>query len=186
MNKPIPMPQLIADLDEALRTYDRLVFDEDIKHARGKPCSPKQIAQLEKSLGRPLPPSYRAFLELHNGWAEFSGESKLLAVEDQRSEWVQDRLDDIDELCTEFDTENPFEHGALPILLGEDTKSVLYVDPRTERADGEMDFVALDIIEEEHRFPDFASFLAHKLALLHRLIDKETRGAKRRSDDAQG
>jgi len=173
------LPELVAQLDDAMRTYDHLVFDEEVKHPRGKPCTPKQIAKLERMLGQPLPPSWRAFLELHNGWDEFSGESKLLSVEDQRAEWVQDRLDDIDELCDEFDSENPFNHGALPVMLGEDTKSVLYVDPRTARADGEMDFVALDIIEEEDRFPNFTAFLMHKLEILRRLIDKETRGAQR-------
>jgi hypothetical protein len=176
MNAPVRLTALISDLDEALRTYDRLAFDEVIDHPRGKPCTDRQLAKLEKMLGRPLPPSYRAFLEMHNGWGEFSGESRLLSVEDQRSDWVRERLDDIDELCDEEEVENPFANGALPVLLGEDTRSVLYVDPRTARPDGEMDFVALDIIEEERRFPDFTSFLEHKLGVLRRLIDKETHG----------
>jgi hypothetical protein len=177
MNPSARIADLVSQLDEALRTYDRLAFDEVVKHPRGKPCTDKQLARIEKRLGQPLPPSYRAFLELHNGWGEFSGESKLLSVEDHGKEWVQERLDDIGELCDEEGVENPFENGAVPVLLGEDTRSVLYVDPRTVRPDGEMDFVALDIIEEERRFPDFAAFLEHKLGVLRRLIEKETRGA---------
>jgi hypothetical protein len=167
---------LIHELDAALCEYDDLVFDEVIPHRRGKPATPAQLAKLGHRLGAPLPPSYRAFLELHNGWIDFSGESKILSVQDHGSEWVQDRLDDIGELCDEEGVDNWFEHGALPVLLGEDTEDVLLVDPRTARNDGEMDFIALDIIEEERRFATFTDFLRHKLDLLRRLIDKHRRG----------
>jgi hypothetical protein len=177
MNKILPLPALIEQIDTALRTYDRLAFDEEVEHRLGNPCTPKQIAKLEKLLGRPLPPSYKAFMELHNGWSDLAGDAKLLAVEDHGREWVQERLDDMEELFDEFGPVNPFAQGAIPVLLGEDSQSVLYVDPRTERADGEMDFVALDIVEEERRFNDFTAFLTHKLELLERLIAKQTKGA---------
>jgi hypothetical protein len=176
MKETLTLPALIDAIDRALRTYDRLAFDEEYGHPLGKPCTQKQLAKLEELLGHPLPPSYRAFLELHNGWSKFSGDAKLLSVENQRSEWVQQRLDDMEELFDEFGGDNPFKAGALPVLLGEDSHSVLLVDPRTVRLDGEMDFVALDIIEEENRFNNFTAFLVHKLELLRRLIAKQRDG----------
>lgn len=40
------------------------------------------IAQLEQKIGRSLPPSYRTFLALHNGWRMVDGVTDLLPVED--------------------------------------------------------------------------------------------------------
>ena len=44
--------------------------DEDIedKQQLGPPASEEQIAKLEQKIGIALPPSYRAFLTIHNGW----------------------------------------------------------------------------------------------------------------------
>lgn len=183
MTEPSSLPELIKQLADALRVYDRLAFDEEYDHPLGKPCSPQQLTVLEKKLGKPLPPSYRRFLELHNGWGELSGDAKLLSVEDQRAEWVGEHLADLQEIFAELDEENPFENGALPVFLGEDSNQCLYIDPHTVRSNGEMDFVALDITTEERRFPDFTAFLVHKLNLLRDMIDNQKRGISR--DEAE-
>ncbi|HWK66930.1 MAG TPA: SMI1/KNR4 family protein [Rhizobiaceae bacterium] len=167
---------------EALRVYDQLAFDEEYPHPLGEPCSPKQLAFLEKKFGMPLPPSYRAFLELHNGWRDLSGDARLLSVEDQDSEWVKECLADLAEVYSDLDQENPFESGALPVFLGEESNQALYIDPHTVRPDGESDFVALDIATEEMRFPDFTSFLANKLDLLREMIADQKKGVS--GDDA--
>ncbi len=176
MPKRSTLPDLIKQLSEAQRAYERLAFDEENEHPLGKPCSQKQILTLEKRLGKPLPPSYRAFMELHNGWTNFAADAKLLAVEDHKSEWVEERLLDMKELFPEADQDDPFEQGSMLVMVGEDSEEVLYVDPSTVRADGEMDFVALDIVEETGRYKDFTSFLEYKLDLFRRMIDKQTKG----------
>ena len=83
------------------------------------------------------------------------------------------------ELFPEADREDPFQHGAMLVLVGEDSEEVLYVDPRTVRPDGEMDFVALDIVRETRRFPDFVSFLEYKLDLFKRMIDQSRQWNRR-------
>lgn len=183
MSKAFPIAQLVSQLADALREYDRLAFDEEYEHPLGSPCSPQQIAKLEKRFGRPLPPSYRAFLELHNGWGEVSGDAKFLAVEDHGKEWVSEHLDDLSEIFDEMDQDNPFSGGALVVFLGEESDQLLYIDPHTQRPDGEMDFVALDITTEEQRFPDFAAFLQHKIDLLHAMIDDEKNGVSADEED---
>jgi SMI1/KNR4 family protein SUKH-1 len=170
------LPDLIQNLLEAQVRYERLAFDEENDHPLGPPCTPQQIRSLEKRLGNALPPSYRAFMERHNGWTNFAADAKLLAVEDHSSDWVKDRLLDMQELFPDTDQEDPFQQGAMLVLIGEDSDEVLYVDPRTMRPDGEMDFVALDIVQETQRFPDFISFLEYKLDLFKRLIDRQTKG----------
>jgi hypothetical protein len=182
MKQPIQLQDLIHELAEARRKYDRLAFDEEYAHELGQPCSPNQIATLERILGKPLPPSYRAFLELHNGWNDFVGDAKLLAVEDHGSEWVKKRLLDLSTLFADFG-ENPFNEGAIPVLLGNDARGFLIVDPRTVRQNGEMDFVSFHIVHEEDRFEDFTSFLQHKLNLLQERIDDQVKGVTDDDED---
>lgn len=177
MAKEVHLHDLIADLAEAFRQRDRLVFDEEYPHELGRPCSRSQLAMLERILGKPLPPSYRAFLELHDGWDKFVGGAKLLAIEDHGAAWVKKRLEDLDTLFyEEQEVKNPFSEGAIPILLGEDERSFLVLDPRTVRPNGEMDFVQYDLTQEERRFGDFTSFLQHKLKVTLEIIDDQVKG----------
>ena len=176
MKKHADLKRLIHELAEAKREYSRLAFDEEDRMKLGEPASPKQIAKLERRLGRPLPPSYKACLELHNGCDNFDGGLNLLAVEDRDSDWVKEWLKMLSMAFKEVREENPFEEGAIPILLGEGERSFLTLDPRTVRPDGEMDFVEFDLAEEENRFKDFTSFLRHDLDMERQLIEKEKKG----------
>lgn len=180
MKNQVDLAKLIHDLAEAKGEYDRLAMDEETPHDLGGPASPQQIGKLESILGKPLPPSYRAFLELHNGWSNFAGGAKLLSVEDQTSAWVKKRVKDLGDLLFEDDDKNPFLQDAVPILLGKDENSYLVLDPNKVRKDGEMDFVMYDYGEAERRFKDFTSFLRHDFKLMQELIKDEKDGI---SDD---
>jgi hypothetical protein len=68
------------------------------------------------------------------------------------------------------------------VLLGTDESSFLVLDPSSRRADGEMDLVLYDYMQEERRFPDFPSYLEYRLAILRALIERETEGLP--DDDA--
>lgn len=171
---------LIREIMEAKLEYDRLAFDEERPHELGPPASPKQIAKLEGILGKSLPPSYRAFLELHNGWSHFDGGAKLLAVEDHEGEWVKDRWETFANGFEDIEVEdNPFEIGAIPVLLGPDEYNFLVLDPRKVRKNGEMDFVMYYYSEEEDRFEDFTSYLQDYLEVKRRSIEEERRCADR-------
>jgi hypothetical protein len=174
MPNTVTLKELINKLSAALSEYDRLVFDEEQSREKGPPASQYQIEQLESILGRSLPPSYRAFLELHNGWSNFAGGAKLLAVEDHGSEWVKQQMDYWSSLVD--DGKDPFKMGAIPVLLGVHENSFLVMDPNSVRENGEMDFVMYDYMHEEDRFEDFKSFLQKKLERLQMLIDRETKG----------
>jgi len=45
-------------------------------------ASAAEIAELERQLAQPLPPSYRRFIETQNGWPEFDGELNILSASD--------------------------------------------------------------------------------------------------------
>jgi hypothetical protein len=170
------LAKLVGDLAEAQKELDRLTADEEEAHERGKPATATQIAALERRIGRPLPPSYKAFLQLHNGWADFAGGAKLLAVEDHDSPWVRKRIDQIGSYLFSDDAANPFLNGCFPVLLGKDENSYLVLDARKARKDGEMDFVLYDYGEEERRFKDFTAFLKNELKLTQRLIKSQKKG----------
>lgn len=177
------LDRLIRALVDAMREYDRLAFDEEEPHEPEPPATPGQIARLERILGRPLPPSYRAFLERHNGWADFQGGARLLSVEDHQRPWVAERIRDISDLFFEDAADNPFRNGMLPVLLGEDENNYLVLDPSTVRADGEMDFVMYDYGEEEERFETFTTFLEDTLDVIEALIEDEKEGLDEEEDE---
>ena len=185
MKNRIDLMKLIKELAEAQLEYDRLISDEEEEHELGLPASSKQIAKLDSILGKPLPPSYRSFLELHNGWGDFDGGAKLLSVEDQRHKWVKERLKELGELLFEDDSKNPFLNGCIPILLGEDENNYLVLDPSTVRKNGEMDFVMYDYNQEEARFNDFTSFLQHSLKVMQALIKEEKFGTVGKDEEEQ-
>jgi hypothetical protein len=168
------LAHVVSDLVAALREYDELVFDEILSHDLGVPATQGQIEALERNLGISLPPSYRVFLELHNGWSDFAGGAKLLSCEDHGSQWVSARIDEWADLTD--DDANPFAHGAIPVLLGLDESSFLVIDPREKREQREMDLVMYDYMQEERRFPDFLSFLQYRLMILRALINRERNG----------
>jgi hypothetical protein len=126
----------------------------------GKPRSKKEIDALEKFLGRPVPPSYRAFLSLYGFWDGFCG-TKLLGPADHRDKYVRAILKRKSGLFHEFERVNPIEAGAIPLAMGDDRPMVLLVRP--VRANGEMDVVEYDVTKEMWRYPDLVTFMKARL-----------------------
>jgi|GEM_PF-4304370 len=162
---------IVDELVAALRRYDKLRFDELQSRELGPPATPDQVARLSHVLRFVLPPSWRAFLSIHNGWQNFRGTAKILSTEDYGLPWVNQRVKDWEDLLD--GQVNPFGDGRQPVLLGTDESSFLVVDPTTVRADGEMSFIMYDYLQEERRFPDFASYLRHHLSIMRALISRE-------------
>jgi cell wall assembly regulator SMI1 len=77
------MIKRIAPILSQIRTIceetDRL--EEELPRSEPfPPASEKEIAAAEKRLGVQFPPSYRAFLRLHNGWKQFQGDNWIIGV----------------------------------------------------------------------------------------------------------
>jgi hypothetical protein len=64
----------------------------DVQTAPGLPATPKQIAELETSTGIRLPPDYRSFLLIHNGWQYWSGDVALLSTDQMLSGKYAERI----------------------------------------------------------------------------------------------
>ncbi|SDJ05729.1 SMI1/KNR4 family protein [Nonomuraea jiangxiensis] len=102
------------------------------------PASTEQIATLEQRLGRPLPPSYRDFLQASNGW-RFT----IPFVDELRGANDVGWLCDLDPSMAEiYDDSDIFEeeaailHRAVLISLEADA-GIIVLDPDDVNADGE-------------------------------------------------
>jgi hypothetical protein len=171
---------LVAELVELHREYWELAFDKKPPTELGPPAKPAQIAKLEKILGKPLPPSYRAFLELHNGWAGFDGDGKLLAVEDQGSEWVKEQIL-LHENAFDGRAKSPFEKGMMPVMIGESIRNYMVLDQTKLRDDGEMEFLAYDSNERVGRYKDFAALLRAEVESSKLMSAELKKGKKKRA-----
>lgn len=177
MNIQEDMRLIVNELIDALQRYDELRFDEIQPRELGPPATPNELRDMERTLRFPIPPSWRAFLCLHNGWSNFRGTAKLLATSDLAAPWVRQRIRDWEDLLE--GKVNPFGSGRQPVMLGMQESSFLVIDPGTLRADGEMSFTMYDYLEEEHRFPDLVAFLRHHLSIVQALVDRHSAGPSR-------
>jgi SMI1 / KNR4 family (SUKH-1) len=183
MKRGLQLQQLILDLTQAKRELYQLMFDEEYPHGPGGPCSETQIAKAESAIGISLPPSYRSFLELSNGWSYFSGSANLLSAEDFGSAWVEARMNRLRFLFKEIGNVPAFLERAIPVMAGTKDPGFLILDGTNIGRDGEMELILLDLTEEEERFKDFSSFLVYDLDLTKSLIEDEKNGIDEDEED---
>jgi hypothetical protein len=174
------MTTLVEALANSHQEYWRLAFDRDPPTKLGKPSTPAQIAKLEKGLGHLLPPSYKAFLQLYNGWEGFEGDGKLLGTDDHKATWVKERIGLVDMIFAEDGKKSPFEKGAIPIMVGESIENYLVMLPEKRRANGEMSFVSYDSTEKLQTFKDLYAFLESELKTSRALVLAAKKGGKRK------
>ncbi len=126
-------------------------------------AKPWEIDIAEAKLTAPLPPSYRAFLELHNGWPRFFEGADLLGTADLTKSAHRELIRAAVEA-----TEGPSsfrdsaEHSrAQAIVFGADPQgtTLFAFDPDDVDADGEYAVIAW-VNEIGVRQPNFAAFLA--------------------------
>ena len=140
--------------------YDGQTFGESTR----PPATSAQLDALEASLGRALPPSYRAFLSLWNGASfAFGAGADLLGTEDHAKPHVRSAIENKRALFTELESRDPFSEGAIPFLAGDSRVLILFEPP--VRDDGEMDVVSYYLTRAEHRDPDLVAFFERQIAL---------------------
>jgi hypothetical protein len=154
--------------------YDGQTFAESTK----PPATPEQIATLEARLGKPLPPSYRAFLSLWNGASfGFGGGADILGTEDHARPHIQNTINDKRALFTEFESRDPWDEGAIPFVVGDSRNVLLFEGP--VRADGEMDLVSYYLTGEEHRDRDVVAFFERQIAAYQSRTKKKAKPKKK-------
>lgn len=167
---------LVADTLAAHQELSQLQFDAPADDVLAAPASPIQLGKLSGKLGMDLPPSYRAFLELHNGWRIFEGDLAILGSDDHDVDWVKERVKEWAGLFGSLNGEDIFASWGFPIMLGETSSRVLVFDRRTRRQDGELEVVAYDNTNEDGRYPTFADVLRKDLEVTREAIEQEKDG----------
>ena len=150
----------VWDVAKQFEKQSNINDDETFEEALGKPSKPAEIAALEKELGITLPPSYRAFLELHGGWRGFAGDCDLLGPATHQSAARKRRWNEWLGLFAEFEDRDLKKEGVVPIGIGDGRNTVL-LEPSKKRK-GNWDFVEYYLTEEEGRYPSFDALLEAK------------------------
>lgn len=164
---------LVHALESAVRELATLRFEEEFIGELGRPCTQAQLDTVQHDFGRVLPPSYRAFLELHNGWMAFMGEAALLSVEDRHSPWFAARVEGIRAHLREFNDPDVLSHGFL-LVVHPDVSSLLYLDKTKPTEGGEYETVYYSLTAGEYaRYPSFKAFLEYWLETTQKQIADE-------------
>lgn len=168
---------LVEGIREASAEYYELAFDEKLPDGRAGPCTASALAKLEAHFGHSLPPSYREFMKMHDGWSAFEGDAKLLSVDDFDADWVRDRVQDLDYMFEEFAPgHSPFADGCIPVFLGVDEPNFAVLNPNSRDADGECEVIVYEHSQKEKTFTSFASYLAWQLDIYRSLVQAEKDG----------
>jgi cell wall assembly regulator SMI1 len=120
------------------------------------PATEERIARLEQHVGRALPPSYKTFLSLHNGWRMVDAETDLLSIEEMLGGPRADRIREWQQNAAKWGDEVG-GHG-LVIGFSDISQSRIILDPRGVSADGEWKLYE-NYKDEEQEYDSFLEWL---------------------------
>ncbi len=150
------IPQ-IFELHEEYRRLRKLKLSQTIN----PPANAAEIAALEAHLGMKLPPAYRDFLEICNGWVGFNGKLCFLSVAQQLEGEYAHYVQQWQGEQKEYGELVPVEGLVVAIALHSNFAYLL--DARKRDAAGEMEAVWWDD-GEQHRYKSlFDLFEQHRL-----------------------
>lgn len=145
--------QAVSDGVEARSMYYVAIGLAD-EQRLGPPADPSLIVELERSLGLPLPPSYRTFLTLYDGWHMIDGAMDLLPVRDILTGAPKAKIQQWQE--KEREAGDSVAANSLVIAASDVVPTKLLLDPDDVAPDGEWRMVQHHKTEEY----DYPSFLA--------------------------
>jgi hypothetical protein len=118
----------------ARHTYYKAIDLPD-EQVLGAAASEDTIVRLEKLIERRLPSSYRAFLQMHNGWQMIEGDVRLLSVEAQLGGRDRERV--VEWQSRMRVTGDLQAARSLVIGVSDVTETRYLLDPELEGDDGE-------------------------------------------------
>jgi hypothetical protein len=163
--------ELILHIFELNATYEQLIGLKP-RQRLGPPAPEAAIAGFEAWLGFSLPPSYRLFLAMHNGWKGFEANLSLLSIEEQKEgetadyvrSWKAEAWAEGQTLIVE----------GLVIGIELNTAKAWVIDTSHRDDRGEMEVVNWHGFETQ-RDPDFLAMLRTKAKYMEELV-AEKRG----------
>jgi hypothetical protein len=164
--------ELLRRIREVQAEILLLAPHRDIALVPNPGARPDDLARAERRMARRLPPSYRSFLERHDGWPRFFEGASLLGTRDLGKSSYADLAQAAFEAAeTPIPADGPPSarvRGAprtvIPFGIDPDGTTLFAFDPAHTRPDGEMGVVAW-ISELGLRRQCFSDFLATVLDL---------------------
>jgi hypothetical protein len=136
----------------------------------GPPASLAQLTEIEARIGKSLPPSYRTFLCLYDGWRMATASMELLSVAEMLGgprqasirKWQQRALEAGDSVAGR----------SLVIAVSVVTPTKLLLDPETVDAEGEWECVSHHK-DEEISYPSFLAWLEESVEEFREILKDE-------------
>jgi hypothetical protein len=136
----------------------------------GPPARPELLQRLEHQLAKNLPPSYRQFLVMYDGWRMASGAVDLLSLEEMLG---GPRLERVTEWKREeMRAGDPFAPDALVVGYSDITPTVFLIDPSDPDENGEWPFIRYHQGPEQV-YQSFMEWLESSVQSFQRLAEKE-------------
>jgi hypothetical protein len=176
MNVEIISPGTIEEwIQEVLRLNEQYytLIEVESEQALGPPNTEERIRQLEDHVDYRLPPSYRMFLSLHDGWNNWEGDERLLSIGDFYSGRYFEQVRKIKQFAWDEGISVLVEGIVVGVCLT--SASLLLLDPTRTDERGEMEIVNWEHTEVE-RFPDFLKLLQDSAVDLRIMIQDEELG----------
>ena len=197
---------LVQELYKTIQTHARCVYEKECMVNLYPRSTKDEIEQYEKEVGSRFPPSYRLFLELHNGWEDYadgftligaSGNHTEESLQDIREtidiyvdEWIDFYGEPTQEKIREYESTennaNPWEDdGSLYIAnklhFGTNFNGdILFFNPAKTQQNGEMEAVYCSTSGGNYgRYPNFIEMLKADLKrLTNEIQDQESTAQK--------
>jgi cell wall assembly regulator SMI1 len=159
---------LVSRISEKLVELDQLT-EFEMDHPLGAPASPADIADFERRIGFTLPDDYKAFLRLHDGWGNFSGENALLSIAEMSDGELHDHVTGFQEEM-QAGGENALSQGL--IFEASFTTRFSYFDRAGQAQSGRLEVVYWNkrVLE---RYASFTDYLADYEKTLDKFIADE-------------
>jgi hypothetical protein len=168
------MASIEATLKDVIARLDREIRDlaerKGKKHVRPKPFPPateEEIARYEEYLGLKLPPSYRAFLKLHNGYDYLAYPGHMLSIQAvmPRGKWHK-KIKDWKTTTAKYGSGEVLDGIVIANLDGPNNWT--FLDPNKPTEGGEFAVVRW-LSGDSDDYLDLVAFLENRIGLCRRI-----------------
>lgn len=167
------LEQLISELLAEIRRYAERKHNPARVPVPNPPATQGEIQALQEHIGRQLPNSYRAFLELHNGFTNLAFPGDMLRIADiMPPSPIHARIVEWKKLSAQYGSGEVLD--GLVIADGNHPNHWVYLDPNAPSGPNEWSVVA-DTPSDSDTYDDLPAFFDSRLAVVrnfHKLLDE--------------
>lgn len=145
----------VAEGVEARSAFYTAMAEPD-RQELGSPATEEQLNAVARILGAPLPPTYEAFLRLHNGWKMFDAATDLYSADEIARASASKGLQKWRRIAIEVEGVD----AANWLIIGgsREAATKYFIDPGRESTDGEFLVIEHDKVVESE-YPSFLDLL---------------------------